>query len=437
MRKPVIELHLGKVIIFDPYEKPIINGGLLIENSKIKVIGKKEDFGDIKTNGIQVIDHKDSLICPGFINLHTHLLYSNTKKINGSDGLFPWLDMLFENTCHMTEKELMQSVQTGINESLASGTTFLVENTPSNISIEELSKSPLKSLVGLEVFGSDEEKADEIFQDAEKKLVARSSQLAAPNIEFTFSPHAPYDVSRNLWKKLIKWSEENKKPLLTHLEESPQEKLWWQKKSGPAISFWKKIGKLEPKIKYWKKYNSGIDFLYKNKVLSDTLIATHATQATKKELEIIKKIKLIHCPRSNHYLNNGTANLRLWDELGILWGIGTDSLASNDNLSMLSELKFCLEIQERVHNYKIPPKQGFLAITLNAAKTVSKEYEIGSLKKGFLADFLVFNIKTEDKYIYNDPCYSLIWYYNTKKDLKEVWINGKNAYTVKELLHKI
>lgn len=435
-------LHLAKIIITNKHE-PVIHGGLLIENSKVTKVGKKEEFGNIENTKIKIKDHGNSLICPGFINLHCHLLYSSIEKINSSDGLFPWLEMLVESKNKMTELDLKDSVQKGINEALQTGTTFLVENSPNpRASFEVISKSPLKALIGIEVFGSEEDKAEEIFEKSTENLnslSAISSQSLGQNIEFTFSPHAPYDVSKGLWKKLINWAEENKKPLLTHLEESSQEKLWWQKKSGPAISFWKRINKLEPKIKYWEKYNSGIDFLYRNNIFTDNFIASHITQADNEELKILKNqnIKLVHCPRSNHYLNSGTANLRLWDELNLLWGLGTDSLASNNNLSMLSELKSCLEMQERVYNYKIPSKQAFLAITLNASKVLSKQNEIGALKEGFLADFLVIDIKDTDEYIYNDPYYTLIWETDYKKSLKEVWINGKNIYKKNELLHKI
>ena len=420
-------LHLAKIIITNNGD-PIINGGLLIEDSKIIAVSHKDDFGYVK----DTIDHGEAIICPGFINLHTHLLYSNTFKINGSNGLFPWLESLVDKNINLTDDDYIKSINYGIKESLSSGTTFIVENTPNLLSAKELAKSPLKALIGLEAFGSDEEKADETFSSLISVLSPQSSVL-------TFSPHAPYDVSAPLWKKLIDWSEKNNKPLLTHLEESPSEKLWWQKKEGPGVNFWRKINKLDSKLKYWKKYNSGIDFLNKNNLLSKNMIATHLTQASKEELKILKSknIKAVHCPRSNFYLNNGTTNLKLWDEIGLSWGLGTDSIASNENLNLLEELRFTLNNQKLVYDYKILNKEAFLSITHNCAKILSKENELGCLKNRFFADFLVFNINNQSALTYKDPYYSLIWEVNSKKDLREVWINGKKVWLARATLTKI
>ncbi|MBI3589899.1 MAG: amidohydrolase family protein [Candidatus Melainabacteria bacterium] len=429
-------LHLSKIILANDKEA-IIGGGLLIEDSKIISVGKKEDFGDLTSKNFQIIDHGETLICPGFINLHTHLLYSKLNLIDGSDGLFPWLKELIDSTLNWREKDFIASINYGINQALSSGTTYIVENTPNLLSVQELAKGPIKALIGLEVFGSNEEEAEKTFQEAldfNSKFSILNSQL-----NFTFSPHAPYDVSKPLWEKLTHWSTGNNKPLLTHLEESPQEKLWWQRKSGPGVDFWKNINRLEPKLKYWKKYKSGVDFLNKNDLLSKNIIATHLSQATKEDLLILKEknIKLVHCPRSNFYLNNGTANLKFWNELGFLWGIGTDSNASNKNLDLLEELRFAINQQKLVYNFSISAKDGFSAITSNAAKIISKDSYIGYLKSGYCADFLIFNIKEKSGCTYSDPYHLLIWDLNSNKDLKEVWINGQKAWLAKHVLHKI
>ena len=438
-------LHLSKIIITNNGE-PIINGGLLIGNSKIISVGTVEGFGNLAN--YKLIDHKDSLICPSFINLHTHLLYSKAPQINGSDGLFPWLERLVSDTKDWQESDYISSINFGINQALSTGTTFIVENTPSNLSAQELSKSPIRSLIGLEIFGSDEKCADEIFEEALDKLNQCNSPFStlppkadpplAGNCQFTFSPHAPYDVSKALWERLIEWANRNNKPLLTHLEESPDERIWWKEKLGKAINFWKLIDKLEPKLKYWKKYNSGIDFLNKNNLLSKNIIGTHLCQASKEDLILLKEknINLVHCPRSNYYLNNGTANLKLWNELGILWGIGTDSIASNKNLDLLQELRFTINQQNIVYDFKIPSEEAFKAITSNAAKIISKDHELGYLKEGYCADFLVYNIKKQSACTYKAPYNLIVFNLDNDKDLKEVWINGQVAWIRERVLTK-
>lgn len=425
-------LHLAKIIVTND-KSPIFDGALLISDLQIEKVGRKTDFGNIKSSNLEVIDHGNSLICPGFINLHTHLTYTALGFVEGDKGLFPWLGKLVERTKDWNEEDYKKSIELGVELSISSGTTFVVENTPkADLSAAVLSASPLKALIGLEVFGSDEDAAERIFKDSLENL---SSLFSSPNIEFTFSPHAPYDVSTKLWEKLILWSSENNKLLLTHLEESRQETLWWQEKSGEAINFWEKIKKLEPKLKYWEKYNSGVDFLFENRLLSKNLVGTHLTCANETDLLRLKEedVRLIHCPRSNYYLNNGTANLKLWNDLGLIWGIGTDSLTSSKSLDLLEELKFAIN-QQKLYNYKLSEEEAFKSITLNAAKVLNIENKIGILKEGAQADFLVYDIKEETN---NDPSYLIVWEIKSKEDLKEVWISGKKAWIREPILNRI
>lgn len=430
-------LLLTATIIITNDSNPIYDGAILIEGSKILKVGKKESFGS--QDNYEVINFEDSLICPGFINLHTHLSYSSIDLMKDSNGLFSWLEKLTDKSFKMSKKDYTHSINSGINELLSTGTTFVVENTPNELSISELSKSPIKSLIGLEVFGSDETKANEIFEANLIKLNKLQSKIQNPQSKIVFSPHAPYDVSLPLWKLLTDWAYKNNKPLLTHLEESKEERNWWKYKNSTAIKFWKKINKLEPKLKFWKQYKSGIDFLNRNNLLTNNIIATHLTNATKEELSTLKNknINLIHCARSNFYLNNGTANLKDWDELKINWGIGTDSTASSGNLNILEELKFAINRQNIVYGFKISDKDALKKITSDSAQILCLDKEIGSLKEGLCGDFLVFNIQDKPACTYKDPYHLLIWELNSQENLKEVWINGSRAWRASTIMSTI
>ncbi len=422
-------LHLAKIIITND-GKPLIDGGFIVEDSRIKRILKKKDLKKSNFNG-KIINHGNVLICPGFINLHCHLFYSDTKKINGKNGLFPWLGKL------ILKKINKRNINIAIKNLASNGTTTIVENTPDELTIQELAKSPVKAIIGLEVFGSEENKASRIFKQYLQKLKILKTKYK--NFDFIFSPHATYDVSVPLWKHLINWSKKNNSFILTHLDESPQEKIWWNHKSGPALKFWKKINKLEPKLKSWKRYDSSTDFLSKNKILDKTIIPAHLSQASTSDLIKIKNknLRLIHCPRSNNYLNNGTANIKMWNRLNLLWGIGTDSIASNENLDLLQESRFAIKQQKKIFNYNLSEKDCFEAITCRAAKIISREHELGYIKTSYFADFLVYDIKKYSDCIYKDPYKLIIQSLDNKKNLKEVWINGKRAWSIKRILHRI
>lgn len=425
-------LHLGKIIITNT-DNPILNGGLLTENGRIIAVGAKEDFG----KDIETIDHGEALICPGFINLHSHLTYTDAKEINGNDGLFPWIESLLDKTSEWNELTYRESAKSGINEILSSGTILIVENSPTEITTDELSKSLIKSLIGLEIFGSDEDSAEEIFSQSKTALSKLEEKYKSnKNLSFTFSPHATYDVSLPLWKKIIDWSKKEGKLILTHIDESSEEIKWWQEKSGSGINLWKKINKLNSKLKHWKKYSSGVDFLNRNSLLDKNIVSTHLCEVNEEHLTLIKEfnISAIHCPRSNSYLNCKTVDLKLWDKLGILWGLGTDSKASNDSLDLLEELRFALNKQKSTYNYSISSKNAFKKITSDAAQILRLEKNLGCLDKGFSSDFLIYDINRKPKSLLNDPYNWLVWESNNKYDLKEVWINGEKIWLNKNLL---
>jgi cytosine/adenosine deaminase-related metal-dependent hydrolase len=422
-------LHLAKVIVTND-GKPIINGGLLIEGSRIKCVLKANK---IKKYHGKIINHGNALICPGFINLHCHLLYSDAQKITGKNGLFPWLEMLILKSF----KRNKININNAIKSLVSRGTTTIIENTPDELTIQELAKSPVRAVIGLEVFGSEENKASRIFKQYLQKL--KILKIKYKNFDFSFSPHATYDVSIPLWKHLLRWSKKNNSFILTHLDESPQEKTWWNHKSGSAIKFWRKINKLEPKLKYWKRYTSSTDFLLKNKILNKNIIATHLSQASNNDLLNIRKnnLSVIHCPRSNSYLNNGIANLKKWNSLGLKWGVGTDSIASNKNFDLLEEIRFTIKQQKKKFKYNLKEKDCFEAITSRAAKIISKDHELGCIKPSYFADFLVYDIKKYPDCIYKDLYKFIISSLDNKRNLKEVWINGKKAWFTNSILHKI
>lgn len=342
----------------------------------------------IKYQG-QVLDN--CIIFPKFINLHGHLSYSGENI--PSQNLFSWLIELVK-----TQKFDLKEMIEGAREALDLGTGFLVENTPRpKLSIEAMKIAGLKGLVGIEVFGSNPDEAEDIFKKhLEEYLELEKSLPESGDIELCFSPHASYDVSPKLWHLIIEWSLKNDKPVLSHIAESREEEIWHQNKDDLRLlemkAFWSHVGVLEKKLKYWKAYSGSVNFLEKNNLLDKArLILTHLVQASRKDLELLKRpnISLVTCPRSNKYLNTGKANIKLWEELGIVYGIGTDSKASN----------YDLDLKKEANELNIEPLKKLELLTTIPAKILGKENEIGSIKlidQKIQGDFQIIKIKDED-----------------------------------------
>lgn len=392
---------------------------LIIKNSH-EVLKNSTTLGENRITGFSPLDLDQStrpkypeITIPGLINLHCHLAYSKVKL--KSRELFPWIWELVK-IHHMGEGLAPSDSIIGAKEAISYGTTFLVDNTNDvQSSINAFKKTGLKGLIGLEVFGSDPEQADNIFASTILKL---ASLEKIPNLDYTLSPHASYDVSALLWRLCLDWCKANQKPLLSHIAESEAEEAWFQDKDSElaqsAREFWSQINTLETKLANWQSHPSSTQYLQAHNLLKNPSLLTHLVCANKKDLELIKEaqIPIVTCPRSNIYLNNGLPNYQDWDQSN--FGVGTDSKASNHDLDLRKEVNAIpgLTAQKR-----------FELIT-NQAATILGRDDLGSLDIGKANDRVVLEIRNKDINFDSIDPFELIM--DTELTyVKDVYIDGR------------
>ncbi len=349
------------------------------------------------------------IIVPGFINLHAHLAYTHSKT-QGQE-LFNWLLDLVAEQFSITKTCLLPQHLNNAKAAIASGTTFIVDNSSSPAqSLEAYKQTGLRGIIGIEVFGSDPELAEEIFA-AKVEEIEKLSKRLNDRTELCFSPHATYDVSVKLWRLLLGWTRrhceaQNAKAmntidglaslattgiaplLLSHAAESEAEEAWFQNKdsdkAATARKFWQSINTLEAKLKHWQPYRSSTYMLATNNLLDPCLLLTHLCCASDEDLELLAKAKvnLVTCPRSNAYLNNPPARISKWSSN---FGIGTDSLASNYDWDLRCEVNKLKSLS---------PVQKLELLTTKPAKILNKQ--LGALEPGYAADFTIFELQQDD-----------------------------------------
>lgn len=367
----------------------LIKNALITQKNGITYIKKITDLDQVKS-------HPRQIIIPGLINLHCHLVYTNIQT--QSRSLFPWIGELLKIQ-QMEESNAPSPNRLGVSlnrtllgakQAKGYGTSYLIENSNYPLaSFQAMKEAGLQGLIGIEIFGSDPNKASEIFSNT---LSLINSLPTDPRIQFTLSPHASYDVSPALWRLCQQWCDEHKVPLLTHVAESLAEEAWFQDSKSPQASsareFWASINTLDIKLKHWKPYPSSVQYLHANKMLSSNMLITHAVHASREDLEILKSYsaKLISCPRSNIYLGNGLPDYNLWQELRMNFGVGTDSEASNYNLDLRAEANAIPGLT---------PKQRFELITTKAASILGRK-DLGIIEEGANSDYLVLEVLDDD-----------------------------------------
>lgn len=390
------------------------NGAIFIENGRILDVLNQEKLSVTDLTNCEVIDFGNSVITPGFINLHTHLQYTQIgkkkpKKIfNRIKRLFLYLrkflifgkkqnsfvswiiNLIIEYFC-WTEQEKQESFIAGLKQVLLSGTTCIAQLSTEELYFEILNSSPIKSYIFLEVYADSAKSAEsnfELFREKYEKLNQKRSQSTFLGV----SPHSIYNVHKDLWKKIAEYSRKNNILIHIHFAESKEEMKWIKTGNSDILKLHDFVG-----CKRLKPFEKGLDsvsFLKKLELPNENVILAHVNQLQEGNYNELAGmgVSIAHCPRSNMILHNITINInQALKAFKSRIGIGTDSLYSNYDLNIINEAEFVLK--EGVDVLTVLDM-----LTITPARILKIDYLTGSLEKGKDADFLVFSLKNKEKY---------------------------------------
>lgn len=401
-------------------------------------------------------DYGDAILLPGLINLHTHLDYSALRCSDVDSGMFDWICTLVSTSAKWGPDQWRSSAAFGAREAALAGTSCIVDSSFSGFSVHAIAETGLRGIVGLELFGLRDDEANAVWGqwltrfDALKNTTESASRLAmaTEKIKLTVAPHAPYTVCPTLWLKATTWAQEKGLPLLAHLSESQEECQWIKsdnKRVDEYLTFVKKLfnpnlatnesGILEelPQIRWKGRGLSPTKHLKNYGLLDENLIAAHTVHLDDDDIHLLAETntKIAHCPRSNAKLRNGRAELEKLIDAGLEFGLGTDGLASNDDLNLLNEARFARDLH-RAHmpDMQWSSEQIVNSMTLNAARILNLNQDIGSIEAGKLADIAVF--KLEHRTHGSDNPYDLLVHGKTR--LLDLFVDGRAIVVGGELL---
>lgn len=359
-----------------------------------------EEVGDAR-------DYKEAIIMPGLINMHSHLDYAAARAFETGSGFFGWLRHLIETVKPWSEDRWLQSALYGTRLAALAGTSTIVDSTKTGNSAKAIAEVGLRALVGLELFGvfdADTEGRWAEWLTFYARMIdpeddALRAALQSGRIRLTVSPHAPYTVCPTLWLKAMVWAAKEKMPVLAHLAESVEECEWIAEGNATVDRFLQFAttpdGATEPGAlpKWQGRGHSPVRHLKNYGLLNDNLIAAHMVQVDDEDIQLITeaRVKVAHCPRSNARLRCGAAPIEKFIERKIPFAIGTDSLASCDDLNMISEAQFALNMhRSRKPDLALSAREITESMTIRAAELIGMDQQIGSLEVGKLADLAVF-----------------------------------------------
>lgn len=378
---------------------------LLIKDDKIAEISD-----NINEEGVdKVIDGTGKILLPGLINTHTHLSMGLFRGLADDLSLDSWLnDYIWPMEANLNEEYCYIGALLGAVELIKSGTTtfsdmyFYMEDVAR--AVDEAGLRAVLSY-GMIDFGDSEKREEEFRQNI--SLFKNCNGMAEGRIKVFFGPHSPYTASKELLERVRKEADKYNTGIHIHVSETEKEVHDVLEERGKRpFEYLDEIGLLGPDV-----------------------VAAHAVWLSDEEIDIIKKrgVKLSHNPCSNMKLASGISPVAKLLENDICVSLGTDGASSNNNLDLIEEMKTASLLQkvDTLDPKALPASETFEMATINGARALGLEDEIGSIEVGKKADLILIDTNSANMTPQSTTSLSNVVYAANGSNVHTTICNGK------------
>lgn len=402
---------------------PVVPEGHVLEDHAVVIDGGRiaavipTDDLEARYPGAERIELPERVLIPGLINMHTH---SAMALLRGLADDLPLMRWLHENIWP-AEKIIMgpdyvrAGTRLAMAEMLRAGTTCFNDHYffP-DVTAEAAVSAGMRSVIGMPVIGFPTpwaETEDEYFR---RGLEVHRRFADEPMAGISFVPHAPYSVGDDAFRRIARLAEELDIVVHLHLLEAPGEIESSREEHG-----------LHP-----------LDRLETLGLLGPRLLAVHMTQIGPADIPRLARagVHVVHCPDSNMKLASGICPVAALDAGGVNVCIGTDGAASNNDLSLLAEMRqtALLAKVSSGNPEAIPAARALSMATINGARALGMEAEIGSIEVGKQADLAAIRLdRIETQPVYD--VISQIVYAVPDSQVSDVWVAGRRILDNREL----
>jgi len=405
---------------------PIRDAAIAIQGDTILAIGPRTEIA-ARFPDAPASHFEDAVIMPGLVNAHSHLELTVMRGFleNEESDFFAWLRKLTVARLAMNSDDLLVSSICGAIEAAGAGITCVADSSSSAVqSMRALKEVGLRGIVYQESFGPDANLAEENVAKL-RDQVREMRVLETEQVRAGVSPHAPYTVSAHQIELISKLAAEENLPVMMHTAESESERVFLIEGSGPFADGLKKRG-----IQWEAPGVSTIRYLHERGLLETKPLLAHCINVDEEDLRLIKAAGagVAHCPRSNAKLRHGRAPFRKFLQTGLNAGLGTDSVASNNNCDILEEARFATLMARLDRDVDpMPAQEALFAATLGGARALGLDQRIGALEPGKQADIAIVGMAGMHQEPVSNPIDALI-FSSSGRDVVLTVVAGKVVY---------
>jgi aminodeoxyfutalosine deaminase len=406
---------------------PIKDGAVRVHRDRIVEVGKFSELAALSSALAardEVVDLGEHILLPGLINAHCHLDYTCLRDRIPPQGSFTdWIRAINVEKAKLAPSDYLRSIVDGIGEARRFGTTSIVNLEGFPELIAQLPPVPLRiwwcaEFIDVNAPVKNAMQATpppigwtrpvaslplrdigEIVSRAVRNLKSRPNNCGGIGL----APHAPFTASAELHRLCEKIAGRDRFLLTTHVAESREEMEMFCERSGPLFEFLKSLGRptddcgattpLAAFLEMLDEPRSGTPSRASpsrtgnvNRPYHRWLIA-HLNELAETDFDLLREMPqtpaIVHCPRSHAYFQHSPFAFERLDALGLNICLGTDSLASNTDLSLFAEMREFRRVHAGISAEKI-----LAMITVDAAKAIQAEDLLGQIRAGYQADMI-------------------------------------------------
>jgi cytosine/adenosine deaminase-related metal-dependent hydrolase len=365
--------------------RPIRDGAVLVDGGRIIVV---DEAGRLRREhaAAQVVELGNVVLTPGLVNAHTHLELSDAVRPAYAGSFVDWLLGLIGSRQALGGDifaSAAAAAERGAAESLAFGVTCVGDITRfASATRPALARSPLRVVS----FGEIQSMAGRRHLLGERLAEATDMSFEGwegdTRLLTAVSPHAPYSVEPAAFAECLAWAERHRRPITTHLAETPDEAAFLAEHAGEFRRLWDALGDWRDDV---PRFAGGPIRLAEDLgLLGRGMLLAHVNYVDDGELDLLaaRAAGVVWCPRTHAYFGHPPHRFREMMERGMLVCLGTDSRASSPDLNVLEEARAV-----RALHPDLAVEVVWGMITREAARGLGLEGQVGVISPGAWGDF--------------------------------------------------